>query len=176
MTPERWKQVNELFHFALAREPGQRADFLDGACAGDQELRNEVQSLLLAHEQTGSFMESPALEVAARIGPGLSELANGHMLGHYRILALIGAGGMGEVYLAQDIQLHRKVALKILPVGFAQDPQRLLRFEQEARAASALNHPNVCVIHQIGTTDNGRRFIAMEYIDGKTLRQQIAEK
>src|SRR5437870_3900003 len=176
MTPERWQQVKELFHSALERESNHRALFLDEACAGDASLRREVESLITSHEQTGSFIDSPAYELGAELlTEDQAEKLVGQRIAHYEILALLGSGGMGEVYLAQDVKLGRKVALKLLPTLFTRDEDRLRRFEQEARAASALDHPNVCVIHEVGETADGRHFIVMEYVDGVTLRQHTTE-
>jgi Tol biopolymer transport system component len=172
MTPERWQQVKELFQSALKHAPSQRTAFLDQACAGDEELRKEVESLIASHEKTGSFIDAPAIAAAAQLlAEGKPELTPGQRIGHYKILSLLGAGGMGEVYLAQDTKLGRDIALKLLPAQFITDGNRLRRFEQEARTASALNHPNVCVIHEVGDTAEGRNYIAMEYVDGETLRQ-----
>jgi serine/threonine-protein kinase len=142
MTPERWKQIDRLLELALDQKASERADFLDKACAGDKELRREVEALLQAHGQAGSFIEVPALGTAARgLGEGHGELLVGQQIGSYKILSLLGKGGMGEVYLAEDSRLGRKIALKFLPVQFTQDQERLRRFEREARTASALNHP-----------------------------------
>jgi serine/threonine protein kinase len=175
MTPERWKQVNGVFCSALEREPGQRVVFLAEACAGDDELRKEVDSLIRYHEQTGSFIDSPAFDVATQKLPeDQRELVEGRVLGHYKILSLLGAGGMGEVYLAQDSKLRRKVALKLLSVSFTKDDERVRRFEQEAHAASALNHPNILTVYDVDQVE-GLHFIASEYIAGKTLRQHITE-
>jgi serine/threonine-protein kinase len=176
MTPERWQQVKNLFHSALERDPNHRALFLDEACAGDVLLRREVESLITSHEQTGSFIDSPAYELGAELlTADQAETLVGQRVAHYQIVALLGSGGMGEVYLAQDVKLGRKVALKLLPTLFTRDEDRLRRFEQEARAASALDHPNVCVIHEVGETADGRHFIVMEYVDGVTLRQHTTE-
>ena len=177
MTSQRWQDLDRLFHSALERPPEERAGFLAEACGTDEAVRQKVEALIAAHEQIGEFLDAPAFEVT---GSKLtleqpSPLAN-RILGHYKILATLGAGGMGEVYLAQDTRLGRKIALKLLPPEFTIDAERLQRFEQEARAASALSHPNVCVIHEIGYTEEGRRFITMEYIEGATLRQRLAEK
>ena len=173
MKPERWQQLDQLFHSALEQAPDQRAAFLDKVCAGDEWLRRQVEALLGAHEKAGSFIQKPALEVEARsLAYVQPDSVVGQTLGHYKIITSIGAGGMGEVYLAQDIQLGRKVALKLLPAEFTQDSDRVRRFQQEARAASALNHPNIITIHDIGQAE-GRHFIATEYIEGETLRQTI---
>ncbi len=176
ITPERWQQVKELFHAALERAPEERSSFLSKACSGDDAIRREVESLL-ANEVDETFLNTPAYELAARmLAEDAAGLSSGQHVGHYRILSSLGVGGMGEVYLAQDTRLGRKIALKILPADFARDERRVRRFEQEARAASALNHPNVCVIHEIGKTEEGRHFIAMEHVDGVTLRQRMANK
>src|SRR6266516_725237 len=176
MTPDRWQEVKDIFHRALEVAPAQRDDFLDKACGGHDSLRREVELLIQSHEQPGSFLETPAIEneAAARIlvndNPNFSA---GQRIGHYQIVKLVGEGGMGEVYLAEDTKLGRKVALKFLPSYFTKDEGRLRRFAQEARAASGLNHPNILTIHEIGEAD-GRRFMATEFIAGETLRQRIA--
>src|SRR5438132_3941692 len=159
MKPDRWQQLDELFHAVLERGPGARAAVLDDVCGGDQKLRKEVEALVAANEQAGSFIEKPALEVEARSlanekGDSVAESMIGRTIGRYRITALLGSGGMGEVYLAQDSVLGRELALKLFPASFTQDTNRLRRFEQEARAASALNHPNIVTIHEIGTDDS----------------------
>jgi serine/threonine-protein kinase len=174
MKPEQWQKINSLFHSALEREPGERAAFLDEACAGDESLRHEVEDFIAAHVQAGSFIEAPAFAVAAEMlggDPGQSLV--GHSFGPYGIVAAIGAGAMGEVYLAQDTRLDRKVALKLLPSYFTMDEERVRRFQQEARAASALNHPNIITIHEIGQVRE-RHFIAIEFIDGETLRAPLS--
>jgi serine/threonine protein kinase len=174
MKPERWKQIEQLYYAALERESEKRGAYLDEACAGDEELRREVESLLASNEGAGGFMASPALQIAAKVMAGEGGQSQvGRQIAHYQILSLLGAGGMGEVYLAQDTRLGRKLALKLLPVAFTQDPERVRRFEQEARAASALNHPNIVTIYEIGQVGD-THFIATEFIDGQTLRQQMA--
>ena len=177
MKPERWQQLDKLFHSAIARKPEERAAFLEEACAGDEELKKEVEALIAANEQAGSFIENPALEVEARSLAGEqsdsgTESMVGKTIGHYRLISPLGSGGMGEVFLAQDSILDRQVALKLLPEYFARDQDRLRRFQQEARAASALNHPNIITIFEIGES-GGRHFIATEFIDGATLRQHF---
>ena len=180
MKPERWQQLDELFHSVLEREPGERAAFLEQACIGDDSLRRQVEALLAAHEQAGSFIENPAFEIEAQAlaneqaKPPANSIV-GHAIGHYQIVESLGAGGMGEVYLAQDMTLGRQVALKLLPSHFTEDAERLRRFEQEARAASALNHPNILTIYEIGHADSVR-YIATEFIDGVTLRERMAGK
>ncbi|HAF14125.1 MAG TPA: hypothetical protein DCK99_10600, partial [Blastocatellia bacterium] len=173
MTPERWQQVKEIFTSALQHEPVQRSGFLASACGGDESLRQEVESLISSHEKDGSFIDSPAYEAAAEILTTGRELIVGQRVGHYEILSTLGKGGMGEVYLARDTRLDRKVALKFLPPDLIKDDERVRRFAQEARAASSLNHPNILTIHEIGEV-GGRRFIATEFVDGETLRERIA--
>jgi len=174
MKAERWKQVNDLFQSAVERAPGERAAFLHEACQGDEGLRQEVDSLLTSHERAENFIESPAFEVAPEL------LTNdragalvGELIGHYRIESLIGVGGMGEVYLARDERLGRKVALKFLPDRLTADEIQLTRFKTEARSASALNHPNILTVYEIGA-EGKRQFIATEFIEGMTLRASLA--
>ena len=174
MTPERHQKAGNLYHAALEIEPEARAAFLDGACGSDEELRREAESLLRAHDKVGNYFAAPALEIAAGLVAGRQHLSlAGQSLSHYSVLSLIGAGGMGEVYLAEDTSLGRKVALKLLPKEFTEDPERVRRFELEARAASSLNHPNIVTIFEVGQVD-GRHFIATEYIDGQTLRGRLS--
>lgn len=173
MTKEHWQQVKEIFHAALEVAPAERADFLDKACSGRDVLRREVESLIDSHEREGSFIDVPAYERAAHLL--LSEttkLQDGLLIGHYRILKKIGRGGMGEVYLAKDQKLGRNVALKVLPGHFNGFTDRLRRFELEACAASALNHPNILTIYEVGQADS-RHYIVTEYIEGETLRQRV---
>ena len=171
--PQRWQRVKEIFEGALGRHGAERESFLEQACDGDAAVREEVESLLRSYEVAGSFMESPAVAQAADDLAAAQKLTPGQRVKHYQIVNLIGEGGMGEVYLATDTTLGRRVALKVLPAFVSKDPERLRRFTQEARAASRLSHPNVCVVHEIGETDDGRPFIAMEYVAGMTLRQRI---
>jgi Tol biopolymer transport system component/predicted Ser/Thr protein kinase len=175
MTPERFEQIAQLYGAALELAPEERASFIDRACSADEELRREVESLLEANEEAGDFIATPALGMAAELleGGEAPSLSPGHCISHYQVLSLLGAGGMGEVYLAEDTVLGRKVALKLLPKGFTDNPERVGRFELEARAASALNHPNIITIYEMGRA-GGVYFIATEFIDGETLRDQMA--
>lgn len=174
MTPERYQQIAEIYHSALELAPTQRVAFLAQACAGDEELLREVESLIASNEQAGEFIQAPALEVAAELlATDQLDLLPAKSLGPYTILELLGSGGMGEVYLAQDSRLGRRVALKLLPDHFVTNQDRLRRFRQEARAASALNHPNIITIHEIGETET-THYIVTEFIEGETLRALLA--
>jgi serine/threonine-protein kinase len=173
MTPERWQQIDQLYQAALDQEAADRSKFISSACGDDAELRREVESLLKAHEHAGSFIAEPALRSAAKLlARDQKSSLIGTTLAHYRIESILGAGGMGEVYLALDAKLNRRVALKLLPASFINYANQLGRFEQEARAASALNHPNIITIYEIGEVD-GRHFIVTEFVDGQTLREQM---
>jgi eukaryotic-like serine/threonine-protein kinase len=174
MKAKRWQQVNDLFQSAAERAPEERAAFLDEACHGDEGLCREVESLLASYARAENFIESPAFEVAPELltndrAGGLV----GELIGHYRIESLIGVGGMGEVYLARDERLGRKVALKLLPKSLTADETQLSRFKTEARSASALNHPNILTVYEISAEGN-RQFIATEFIEGITLRASLA--
>jgi len=170
MTPDRWKRIEDLLHSALEHKPAERAAFLDESCAGDESLRKELESLLESNEQISSFLKSPAVEDAAELlAETRTDSILGQRIGSYQTISQLGAGGMGEVYLAEDTRLGRKVAVKLLPTFLISDRDRLRRFQQEARAASGLNHPNIITIYEIGEA-NGLHFIATEYIRGETLR------
>ncbi|HEY2712405.1 MAG TPA: protein kinase [Chthoniobacterales bacterium] len=174
MNAERWQRVNDLFHSAIERAPEEWTAFLDEACDGDDGLCREVKSLLNSHERTQTFIELPAFEVAPELlVSDRTDALIGELIGHYRIDSLIGLGGMGEVYLAHDEQLGRKAALKLLPQHLTADETQLSRFKNEARSASALNHPNILTVYEIGV-EAGRHFIATEFIEGMTLRAALA--
>src|SRR5499433_1977472 len=174
MTSERWQQVNELFQLAAERAPAERTTFLQTACQGDEGLRREVESLIASYERAENFIESPAFEVVPELlTADRTSAIIGELIGHYRIESLIGVGGMGEVYLARDERLGRRVALKFLPERLTANNTQLSRFKSEARAASALNHPNILTVYEIGTEGN-RHFIATEFIEGVTLRAALA--
>ncbi len=173
MTPERWRQVEEVLQAALERRPEARAALLDRACAGDPGLRAEVESLLASARPAEEFLASNAFEDSAGL-LGDAETASlvGRHVGPYAIEKQIGSGGMGEVYLAEDARLGRKVALKLLSPGLVGDSEPRARFLREARLASALDHPNVCTVHEVGEA-GGRLFIAMQYVEGETLRRLV---
>ncbi|HEY9433080.1 MAG TPA: protein kinase [Blastocatellia bacterium] len=177
MEPERWRQVEALYLAAMECETSHRSAFLAEVCAEDEALRCEVESLIRFHERAINFIEAPALEVAARLeSKNQNYSLVGQSLGPYEIIALLGAGGMGEVYRARDTRLGRQVALKLLPPHSTEDAQRVQRFRQEARSASALNHPNIITIHEIGEVETAvgtLHFIAAEFIEGHTLRALI---
>ena len=172
MKTERWRQIEQLYHAAREREPGERDRFLQETCA-DEQVRGEVESLLGCEAQAEGFLEAPALEVTAEaLAEGRARSMFGRVLGHYQIVAFLGAGGMGEVYRARDSRIGRDVAVKVLPPGIAADPERLRRFEQEARAAGALNHPNILAIYDVGIQD-GAPYVVYELLEGETLRDRL---
>ncbi|MBI1765206.1 MAG: serine/threonine protein kinase [Acidobacteria bacterium] len=171
---EQWQQIDELFHAALERTPHARAAFLTNACQGQAGLQREIAKLLAAHEEPGAVWAVSAAHLAAdwlSAQPAAPTLS-GQQFGPYQIQSLLGKGGMGEVWRAHDTRLGRDVALKVLPAEFAQDADRLRRFEQEARAISALNHHNIITIHEIGQHD-ARHFIITELVDGVSLREHL---
>ena len=187
----RWQQLEAIFQGAIERPPDLRRPFIEEVCAGDEFLRSEAERLVTSFEEASDFIEKPAFlnrveasEQADRITNfhtgatgGLSRdwqagLAVGRKIHQYELLSLLGAGGMGEVYLARDAQLDRRVALKLLPPHFTTEAAHVRRFGREARAASSLNHPNIITIHEIGKVDD-THFIATEFIEGQTLREKI---
>jgi serine/threonine protein kinase len=170
------KQIEEIYHAAAENAPSDREAFVSAQCSGDQRLRREVESLLSYDDISDSFIDSSPDAIAAEIfaDEAVPELI-GTTVGHYRIERLLGEGGMGKVYLADDTLLSRKVALKILPPRLIEQHDRLKRFKQEAKAASGLNHPNILTIHEFGT-DEGSNYIVTEFVDGGTLRQRMAER
>jgi serine/threonine protein kinase len=164
MTPERWQQIRDVLEKALELAPKQRAVFLDGACLSDASLRQEVETLVASSEDArSSFLQSSPLRVTITLGT---------KLGDYEVKSLLGSGGMGEVYRARDLRLGRDVAIKVLPFFLSADSDRLQRFEQEARAAAALNHPNILAVFQMGTYQ-GARYLVSELLEGETLREQL---
>src|SRR5580658_6744131 len=170
MTSERWRKIEELYHLAQARDPNERGAFLAEACPGDAELQRQIEALL-AQDADGQILDGPAAQLLSETteNPNAKSLSAGDKLGPYEIVAFIGAGGMGEVYKAQDSRLRRSVALKILPAEVSLDPKRRQRFERESRAVAALNHPNIVSIHDVGE-DQGVYFMVTELVDGELLR------
>lgn len=177
ITHDRWQRIKEILHTAQQLPPAERSDFVKRICGSDRTMLREVESLLIADAGNEDFLNEPAYEfVAGMLADEDSEFSAGQKVGRYTILSPLGKGGMGQIYLARDTALGRKIALKLIFPEFSSDLGRVRRFEQEARAASALNHPNVCVIYEIGITEAGRHFISMEYIQGITLRTQLARR
>jgi len=173
MKAERYQQIEQLFHAALERKPEERAAFIEQVCGEDEALLREVESLLPYDDRARSFIETPPNNVAAAILAAEPQQSMvGHNLGHYRILSRLGAGGMGEVYLAEDTKLRRKVAIKLLSPESAADEQAKKRLVREAQAAATLDHQNICTIHEVGEED-GHGFIVMQYVEGETLANRI---
>ena len=169
---DRYRRIDEIFQAALALEPRERASYVSQECSGDAALLEEVE-YLLASDGHLELLETPAFEmVAPLLARDQLQLEAGDSIGHYLVVSFLGAGGMGQVYLAEDARLRRKVALKLLPTSYTRDGSRLRRFQQEARAASALNHPNILTIHELGEV-NGEQFIATEFVEGETLRDRL---
>ena len=175
MKSDRWKEIERIYHAALERRADEREAFLDETCLDDAGLRREVESLLGYETRAEEFIEDPALDVAAE---GMSRQPAQPMIGRrvgvYEITSLIGKGGMGEVYQARDTRLDRNVAIKTLPDLFSEDPQRLARFEREAKLLASLNHPNIATIHGLEESE-GHSFLVQELIDGTTLADRLRE-
>ena len=174
MNPDRWRQVADVYEAALEREPAARGPFLAEACRDDSDLRREVESLL-AQEHTPLVVDHGMLTVAAAVLEGISRLEPGTALGPYRVEALIGAGGMGDVYRARDTKLNRDVALKVLPESLTGDADRLARFSREAHVLASLNHPNIAAIHSIEDRDDVHALV-LELVEGPTLADRIARR
>jgi serine/threonine protein kinase len=173
MTPARFQTIEEIFRAALDQKPDQIGVFLDTACAGDEVLRRKVEALLASRQRAGSFIETSAVGLATKIiQNGQTDLLVGRTIGHYKLSERIGAGGMGEVYLAADLTAGREAALKLLPTRFTGNTERLKRFKQEARAVVGLNQPNIVTVYEIGE-DHSTHYIASELIEGETLRQRL---
>jgi serine/threonine protein kinase len=173
MTPERWKRTEELYHAARAQPPDARAAFLQSACRDDSELRRDLESLLSEPDSDDGFLSKPALVMPPDLAGDVVPMI-GRSLGGYRLESLLGAGGMGEVYRALDTKLGREVAIKILPRAFISHPERLARFEREARILASLNHLNICAIYGVEEAE-GIRFLILELVEGDTLADKLRQ-
>src|SRR5262245_2319643 len=175
MKPERYKQIEELYHSVIGRKPEERAAFLEQSCGVDEALRREVESLLSYDERAKQFIERPPDDLAAAmLGAEQKQSMVGRTLGHYRVVSLLGSGGMGEVYRATDTRLDRTVALKVLPYHLSSNPELRQRFELEARAVSSLSHPHICALYDVGQPD-GIDYLVLEYIEGESLADRRAK-
>jgi Tol biopolymer transport system component/predicted Ser/Thr protein kinase len=174
MTPERWKKINEVFQDAVGLESDDRERYLDSACEGDDSLRGQVDTLLAADENAGTFIAgNAAKDTEHLLADGNNSTLSGETLGHYQILSVLGTGGMGKVYLAKDSKLNRSIALKILPESFSARAEHVKRFQTEAKAAATLNHPNVATIYSVEESERNHYFITMEYVDGTQLGELV---
>ena len=171
MSAKNWQQVKDTFHEALRRESGERDRFLDKACDGDIDFRIEVESLLVSLNEAKNFLEQPVIGEPPRPKAGF-QLKEGQAISHYRIISPIASGGMGEVYLAEDEQLRRSAAIKVLPARLLNSKERLSRFQREAQVVSALNHPNILTVFEFGAQDD-IKFLASEFVRGETLRARL---
>src|SRR6266498_1451831 len=177
MNPEQWRKIRELFEAALERRVDERAAFLAHACAGDDETHRRLEAMLAADARGDLLMDRPAYQalsapLPSMLGPDDSQSFSGEMIGVYRLTRELGRGGMGTVYLAYDTRLRRPAALKLLPSRLINNPERVYRFQREARSASALNHTNIITIYDFGN-ENGRNYIASEFVEGRTLRDYV---
>ena len=173
MTPARFQTIEQIYREALGKEPDEISAFLDRACEGDEVLRRKVEALLNSRQRADGFIENSAVGLATKIiQNGQIDSLVGETIGHYKISESIGAGGMGEVYLATDVVARRKAVLKLLPMRFTGDAERLKRFQREARSVVALNHPNILTVYEIGE-DHSIHYIASELIEGETLHQRL---
>jgi eukaryotic-like serine/threonine-protein kinase len=174
MTPERWRVVKHVFGSAVQQDAANRTPYLDRACAGDPLLRADVEAMLASDECAGTFIETPPVDLVPELVAGTRAITpRPTQIGPYRIVSLLGAGGMGEVYLAEDTRLGRKVALKVLTPALGINGTARRRFVREARLASALDHPNICTIYEVGAAD-GLLFISMQYVEGDTLQHVLS--
>ena len=173
MPDPHWENLQQIFHAAIALAPHERADYLNEACDGDLTLRQAVESLLKSHEETDNFVDTPAYQAAAEMLLDDEDLKSGQTISHYRILSLLGEGGMGKVYLTEDTKLKRKVALKVLATGNSGNDEACRRLLREAQAAAALDHPNICAIYEVDQ-ESDRSYIGMQYIEGETLEARMA--
>ena len=172
MDPKRWQRVDRILQDVLEQEPHERSRFLDQACDDDPSLRSEIEVLIHSHEQAGSFLKSPAIDAVTSPSSLTTGQFAGRTLGPYAVKKMLGSGGMGEVYLAEDTRLGRRVALKVLAPAFLNDDQLRARFLREARSVSSLNHPHICTLYDLGQQD-GIDFLVMEYLEGETLAERL---
>ncbi|MCB1024884.1 MAG: serine/threonine protein kinase, partial [Acidobacteria bacterium] len=174
MTPERWQQINDVFQSVLELETDKREAYLNEFCAGDESLRQQVETLLVANDEAGTFIAGNAARDVGHLLIDKDHASlSGSLLGRYEIISVLGTGGMGKVYLAKDPTLNRSIAVKTLPVSHAPDSNFVRRFKTEAKAAATINHPNVATIYSVEETDEDQFFITMEYVDGKLLGDMI---
>jgi eukaryotic-like serine/threonine-protein kinase len=179
MSPEQWQKIHELFDAALERPVEARAAFLAHACASDEETQRRVEAMLAADARADLLLDRPAYQAASAYAPSMfnpadAQSVSGQVIGGYRLIRELGHGGMGTVYLAYDTRLGRQAALKLLPEQLSNNPERVRRFQREARTVSALNHPNIITIYDFGQ-ENGRDYIVSEFVEGRTLRDYVGQ-